>query len=109
MSRDSLVPRIFSEIHPRFQTPWRSNLLFALFVAQLGGFLPLKVVGHMTNIGTLFASVIVCAGVLVMYSLGIDNWIRLVVWLAIGQVIFFTYSRKHSRLTGEAVIAAPRR
>jgi APA family basic amino acid/polyamine antiporter len=33
-----------------------------------------------------------------MYSLGIDNWIRLIVWLAIGQVIYFAYSRKHSRL-----------
>src|SRR5215470_17246039 len=116
MSRDGLVPGVFSAIHPKFLTPWRSNLLFCLFVAPLGGFLPLKIVGHMTNIGTLFAFVIVCAGVLVMrrthpdtprpfrtpwvplvpilgivwnaglmYSLGMDNWIRLIVWLAIGQ------------------------
>lgn len=66
MSRDGLVPKVFSDIHPRFQTPWRSNILFCLFVAPFSAFLPLKVVGHMTSIGTLFAFVIVCAGVWVM-------------------------------------------
>jgi basic amino acid/polyamine antiporter, APA family len=63
MSRDGLVPKIFSEIHPRLQTPWRSNILFCLFIIPFSGFLPLKVVGHMTSIGTLFAFMIVCAGV----------------------------------------------
>jgi APA family basic amino acid/polyamine antiporter len=66
MSRDGLVPPVFSEIHPRFRTPWRSNLLFFFFVAPFSAFLPLSVVGHMTSIGTLFAFVIVCAGVWVM-------------------------------------------
>ena len=66
MSRDGLVPKVFSAIHPRFRTPWRSNLLFCLFVAPFSAFLPLSVVGHMTSIGTLFAFVIVCAGVWVM-------------------------------------------
>jgi len=66
MSRDGLVPKVFSAIHPRFRTPWRSNLLFCFFVAPFSAFLPLKVVGHMTSIGTLFAFVIVCAGVWVL-------------------------------------------
>jgi APA family basic amino acid/polyamine antiporter len=129
MSRDGLVPRVFSDIHPTFRTPWRSNMLFAAFVSVLAAFLPLQVVGHMTSIGTLFAFVLVCGGVWIMrrtqpdiprpfktplvplvpilgifwnawlmYSLGPDNWTRLVVWLVIGQIIFFTYSRRHSSL-----------
>ena len=66
MSRDGLVPAVFSDIHPRFKTPWRSNLLFFFFVAPFSAFLPLSIVGHMTSIGTLFAFVLVCAGVWVM-------------------------------------------
>src|SRR5256886_580617 len=66
MSRDGLVPKVFSDIHPKFRTPWRSNLLFMLFVTPFSAFLPLSVVGEMTSIGTLFAFVIVCAGVWVM-------------------------------------------
>jgi APA family basic amino acid/polyamine antiporter len=133
MSRDGLVPAVFSQIHPRFQTPWRSNLLFFLFVAPFSAFLPLSIVGRMTSIGTLFAFVIVCAGVWVMrvknpgqnrpfrtpwvplvpilgilfnlammYSLGRSNWLRLIIWLAIGQVIYFLYSRHHSKVTRTA-------
>jgi APA family basic amino acid/polyamine antiporter len=123
------VPAVFSEIHPRFKTPWRSNLLFFFFVAPFSAFLPLSVVGHMTSIGTLFAFVIVCAGVWVMrvknpdaprpfrtpwvpwvpllgivwnlammYALGWSNWLRLLIWLVIGQGIYFSYSRRRSRL-----------
>jgi APA family basic amino acid/polyamine antiporter len=66
MSRDGLVPKIFSDIHPKFQTPWRSNMLFFFFVAPFSALLPLSIVGRMTSIGTLFAFVIVCAGVWVM-------------------------------------------
>jgi len=66
MSRDGLLPRIFSEIHPRFCTPWRSNLLFMVFVSLFSAFAPISMVGHMTSIGTLFAFVIVCFGVLIM-------------------------------------------
>ncbi len=72
MSRDGLVPKVFSSVHPRFRTPWRSNLLFCLFVAPFSAFLPLSVVGHMTSIGTLFAFVIVCAGVWVMRAANPD-------------------------------------
>src|SRR3989442_3137595 len=66
MSRDGLVPKVFSDIHPTFRTPWRSNMLFMLFVAPFSAFLPLSVVGHMTSIGTLFAFVIVCGSVWMM-------------------------------------------
>jgi len=66
MSRDGLLPRIFSEIHPHYKTPWRSNILFMVFVSLFAGFAPISVVGEMTSIGTLFAFVIVCAGIMIM-------------------------------------------
>jgi APA family basic amino acid/polyamine antiporter len=66
MSRDGLLPRIFSDIHPKFRTPWRCNLLLGLFVALFSAFAPISVVGNMTSIGTLFAFVLVCGGIIVM-------------------------------------------
>jgi Amino acid transporters len=66
MSRDGLLPKVFSEIHPHFRTPWRSNILFMVFVSLFSGFAPISVVGEMTSIGTLFAFVIVCAGIIIM-------------------------------------------
>lgn len=66
MSRDGLLPRLFSDVHPRFRTPWKSNLLLMLFVSLFSGFLPISKLGNMTSIGTLLAFVIVCAGVMVM-------------------------------------------
>lgn len=129
MSRDGLLPKLFSDIHPKWRTPWRSNILFMLFVSVFAGFFPISKLGHMTSIGTLFAFVIVCAGVLVlrytqpnlprpyrtplfpwtplagilvcfalMYSLGGETWMRLLIWLLIGFVIYFGYSRFHSKL-----------
>jgi APA family basic amino acid/polyamine antiporter len=129
MSRDGLLPKIFSDIHPKFRTPWRSNLVFMVFVSLFSAFAPISVVGHMTSIGTLFAFVLVCGGILIMrrthpdlprpfrtpwvpltpilgilvcllmmFGLGWENWMRLFVWLAIGLVIYFAYSRSHSHL-----------
>jgi APA family basic amino acid/polyamine antiporter len=66
MSHDGLVPKVFSEVHPRYQTPWKSNMLFFVFTAAFGGFLPESIVGEMTSIGTLFAFMLVCAGVWIM-------------------------------------------
>ena len=66
MSRDGLLPKIFYEIHPRYRTPWRSNILFMVFVSLFSAFAPISVVGEMTSIGTLFAFVIVCIGIIVM-------------------------------------------
>jgi APA family basic amino acid/polyamine antiporter len=66
MSKDGLVPKIFSEVHPKFQTPWKSNLLFFVLTALFAGFIPGDIVGEMTSIGTLFAFMLVCAGVWIM-------------------------------------------
>lgn len=66
MSNDGLVPAVFSQLHPKFQTPWKSNLLFLAFVGLFAAFVPGEVVGDMTSIGTLFAFILVSIGVWVM-------------------------------------------
>ena len=67
MARDGLVPKaFFADVHPTFRTPWKSTIAIGVFVAFLAGFLPIDALLHLTNIGTLFAFVIVCAAVLIM-------------------------------------------
>ena len=129
MSRDGLVPKVFSETHPKYRTPYKSNMLFFVFTSLFAGFLPDSIVGEMTSIGTLFAFILVCAGVWILrkrrpdlprafrvpmvpvvsvlgiitcgamiYGLGWTNWARLGVWLVFGLIIYFTYSKSHSKL-----------
>ncbi len=66
MSSDGLVPRAFSDLHPRYATPYRSNWLFFVFTGLFAAFVPEDVVGNMTSIGTLFAFMLVSIGVWVM-------------------------------------------
>ena len=66
MSADGLVPKVFSELHPRFKTPYKSNMLFFVFTALFGAFVPGDIVGEMTSIGTLFAFILVSAGVWIL-------------------------------------------
>jgi APA family basic amino acid/polyamine antiporter len=67
MARDGLVPKsLFANVHPTFRTPWISTILVGLAVAAMSGLLPIDALLHLTNIGTFFAFVIVCAAVLVM-------------------------------------------
>jgi APA family basic amino acid/polyamine antiporter len=133
MARDGLLPqKFFAAVHPAFRTPWKSTMLVGLAVALLAGFLPIDELLHLTNIGTLFAFVIVCAAVLIMrrtdpdaerpfrcplvplvpvlgivcclvlmFSLPAKNWLRLFVWLGLGLIIYFLYSRRHSLLGKE--------
>ncbi len=129
MSVDGLVPKIFSDLHPKFKTPYKSNLIFFVLVGGFAAFVPGDIVGDMTSIGTLFAFILVCIGVWMLrvkhpeiqrqfktplvplvpilgvlvcgamiFGLGWTNWARLLGWLAIGFVIYFFYSRKHSKL-----------
>jgi len=129
MSRDGLLPPWAGRVHPRFRTPWISSILTGLFVGLFAALIPIRVLGQLTSIGTLFAFVIVCAGVwmlrvrrpdlprpfraplvpltpllgigislLLMLSLPLDTWLRLLAWLAIGLLIYFTYGHKNSRL-----------
>ena len=128
MSRDGLVPGVFSDVHPKNRTPYKSQWMFFVFVSLFAAFIPDNVVGDMTSIGTLFAFVLVCIGVLIIRKrnehqapfrtpavwvvapvgalvclamiagLGWENWARLIVWLLIGFIIYFGYGRKHSRV-----------
>lgn len=66
MARDGFLPKYFSDLHPTYQTPWKSNLLLMLFISLIAGFSSLELVGEMTSIGTLLAFVIVCFGVLIL-------------------------------------------
>jgi APA family basic amino acid/polyamine antiporter len=137
MSKDGLIWPVFSAIHPKFKTPYKSNLIFLVFVGIFAAFIPEDVVGNMTSIGTLFAFVLVCIGIMVMRKsdpdtprpfrtplvpfvpilgaivcllmmagLGKDNWLRLIIWMAIGFVIYFTYSKKHS-LIRKGIVSIP--
>jgi basic amino acid/polyamine antiporter, APA family len=66
MSTDGLLPKVFSTLHPKFRTPYLSSLLTGIVVAITGGVFPISTLGDMVSIGTLFAFVLVCAGVLVL-------------------------------------------
>ncbi|WP_308104367.1 amino acid permease [Actinocorallia sp. API 0066] len=66
MSRDRLLPGWLSEVHPRFGTPARSTIFMGVIVALLAGFIPLSALAELVNIGTLFAFVLVSAGVIVL-------------------------------------------
>lgn len=66
MSNDGLVPKVFSELHPKFRTPHKSNWILLIFVGLFAAFVPGSVAGDLTSFGTLFAFVLVCAGVWVM-------------------------------------------
>lgn len=66
MSKDGLIPKVFSDINQKLRTPAKNNFLFMLFVSLFAAFVPARVVGEMTSIGTLFAFILVCIGVMVM-------------------------------------------
>jgi len=136
MSNDGLMPKAFSDLHPKFRTPYKANLIIFVMVGLFAAFVPGNIVGEMTSIGTLFAFMLVCAGVMILrktnpelprqfktplvplvpilgiivcgamiFGLGWPNWLRLIIWLAIGFIIYFAYSIKNSKLQrGKVVI-----
>lgn len=129
MGKDGLLPQAFGDLHSKFKTPYKANLVIMVIVGLFAAFIPGDIVGDMTSIGTLFAFILVCISVIVLrktnpdmprefktplvpivpilgvlvclamiYGLGWTNWLRLIGWLIIGLVIYFGYSKKHSKL-----------
>ncbi len=129
MSTDGLLPKVFSELHPKFRTPYKSNMSLFLFVGVFAAFVPGSVAGDLTSIGTLFAFVLVSAGVWIMrvndpgrirpfktplvplvpilgilvctaMIISLDNRTLLTafLWMIIGLMVFFGYSKRHSKL-----------
>jgi APA family basic amino acid/polyamine antiporter len=129
MSKDGLLPSVFSHLHPKFQTPYKSNMILFVFVGVFAGFVPGSVAGDLTSFGTLFAFVIVCLGILIMRKVSPElprpfktPWVPLVpilgmlicifmivaldvftlasagVWMVLGLVVYFLYSKKRSSL-----------
>jgi len=130
ISRDGLLPPAFSRVHPRYRTPYIPTIITGIAVGVTAAFLPIQEIAELTNIGTLFAFVLVCIGVWIlrhadperkrpfatplvplvpilgvifcgylMASLPRLTWMRFFAWLAVGLVIYFTYGRRHSRVS----------
>ncbi len=128
MANDGLLPKIFSDLHPRFRTPHKSNMLLFVLVGLFAAFVPGKVAGDLTSFGTLLAFVLVSAGIWIMRKtnpetrrpfrtplvplvpllgilvcglmlVAIDGHTQLVAvgWMAFGLLIYFGYSRSHSK------------
>ncbi|MEO7218292.1 MAG: amino acid permease [Gemmatimonadaceae bacterium] len=129
MARDGLLPPVLAKVHPRYKTPYVGTILTGIFVAVFAAFANIAEVVDLTNIGTLFAFVLVSAGVIVLRRTDPDRprpfrvpwvpltpmisivacfylmtqlpgvtWIRFIIWLAVGLVLYFTYGYKHSTL-----------
>jgi APA family basic amino acid/polyamine antiporter len=129
MSTDGLLPATFSHLHKKFRTPYKSNLILFVFVGAFACFVPGSVAGDLTSIGTLFAFVLVSAGVWIMRRndpdrarpfktpmvpfvpimgmivclamiISLDSRTQLVafLWMIIGLIIYFAYSKKNSKL-----------
>ncbi|HEV2642014.1 MAG TPA: amino acid permease, partial [Candidatus Elarobacter sp.] len=138
MSRDGLLPPVLAKVHPRYKTPYVGTILTGIFVAVFAAFANIAEVVDLTNIGTLFAFVLVSAGVIVlrrtdpdrprafrvpwvpftplisiaacfylMWQLPRVTWIRFIIWLAVGLLLYFAYGYRHSTLRGRRTTVAP--
>ncbi len=129
MASDGLLPKVFSDLHPKFRTPYKSNIILFLFVGAFAAFVPGSVAGDLTSIGTLFAFVLVCAGIWILrrkdpglerpfktpmvplvpilgiivcsamiISLPNETLLSAFIWMLLGLIIYFSYSKKNSKL-----------
>ena len=131
MSKDGLLPPVFSKVHPKFHTPYISTIVTGIVAMIVAGVVPIAVLGELVSIGTLLAFVMVCIGVLVlrykrpelerpfrtpwlpyvpilgalicltqMAFLPWETWLRLILWMGLGILIYFGYGKYHSKLRG---------
>jgi basic amino acid/polyamine antiporter, APA family len=129
MARDGLLPKVFSNVHKRFKTPHITTIAVGIVIASIAAFTNIDEMVDLTNIGTLFAFVLVCFGIIILRIkepsrhrtfkvplnpviplLGVASciflmtglpgitWIRFIVWLILGLVVYFSYSINHSLL-----------
>jgi APA family basic amino acid/polyamine antiporter len=132
MSRDGLLSPWFAKIHPKYRTPYVTTILTGIFVGFFSAIANIDEIVQLTNIGTLFAFVLVCVGILILRKreperprkfrvpfvpwtplLGIVTcvllmaglprltWIRFILWLAAGMVLYFVYGMRRSRLAAK--------
>ena len=132
MSRDGLLPKLFSAVHPKYKTPHWSTWIACFAVGIPAGLVDIGDAADLANIGTLFAFVLVSLGVIflrrrqpdrkrafrvpfvpwfplmsvilcggLMFGLTLITWLRFVIWLALGLVIYIFYSRHHSEFCKE--------
>jgi APA family basic amino acid/polyamine antiporter len=66
MARDGMIPPAFKDIHPRFATPWKGNIITGIVCGLMAGVLPLDLLGELVSIGTLVAFIVVCLGVMIL-------------------------------------------
>jgi APA family basic amino acid/polyamine antiporter len=66
MGKDGLLPKMFSDLHSKFKTPYKANVAILVIVGAFAAFVPGDIVGDMTSIGTLFAFVLVCISVIIL-------------------------------------------
>jgi basic amino acid/polyamine antiporter, APA family len=133
MSRDGLFPKLFSKVHPRFKTPYLSTWVAGFAVGVPAGIFAISDAADLSNIGTLFAFVLVSLGVIIlrrtqpdrkrvfkvpfvpwfplisillcgglMTGLTVITWLRFVIWLALGLLIYIFYSRHRSEFCKKA-------
>ena len=129
MANDGLLPKAFSDLHPKYRTPYKSNWILFVFVGAFAAFVPGSVAGDLTSFGTLFAFVLVSAGIWILrvkspemarpfktplvplvpilgaiiclamiFALDAQTLKVAFAWMALGLVVYFAYSRKHSKL-----------
>ncbi len=120
MSRDGLLPKRFSTVHPKFKTPSYATIVTGFVVAVPALFMNLTMVTDLCSIGTLFAFVLVCAGVLVLQNKNdiprgkfktpyINSKLVFPLMLLIGFTLAFTYNKEATMnfLTNEKQVNSP--